>query len=212
MEYIIALLTGAATFAACIFFILRRQNAKQTPPNQNPAIIRAEKERAETKERIEALIRENGEEVRRIMEKINRYAKILILAMLPAAASGQASQIEIPKMNYKDVFAVNKPGLIFSHADSIIIITPERHRFYEGLIQDAIRLSKHYEVMLAGKDTLLQMEQARAAGAESMLADCGASLEQTRSKTRGGWFGTTGKILAASIIAIVAIGVYAKVF
>lgn len=204
-ELIFAFITGAASLAVIVFLLDRNRAVKKTR-QQNT--VRNEEDR----KRIEANIAKHGEEVRRIMEKINRYRNVLIFVIPASLAGAQPASMKIPPLNYKDVLAINQRGPLLNYADSIVVISPERYRFYEGLILDAVQLSEHYEAMLSGKDSLLQNARAQLVEADDLLKQCGDDLEELRRKKAGGWFGTTGKMLATGIIAIIAVMVYAKVF
>lgn len=196
MEYLLAFLTGAATLAACLFFILRNQKVKDTRAKNT---IKTDADR----KRIEANIASHGEEVRRIMEKINRYKNAVIILFFPIAAFGQIEpprHIPIPELNYKDVMAINKKGLLFNYADSIVVINPERHRFYEGLMLDIVNLNAHYEAVVAGKDSIIELTAGQLRESDDLLNQCAADLEALRKDDGGGWLGMGAKALLASVI------------
>ena len=195
---LLAFVTGAATLAAVVFFILRRQDAKNTRRKYE---IKNNQDRA----RIERNIAEHGEEVRRIMDKINRYKNVVVVLFFPLAAFGQPSSMAIPPLNYKDVVAINRQGVIMNHADSIVVINPERYRFYEGLIVDITNLNAHYEAIVAGKDSIIDLTAKQLRESDDLLNQCATDLESKTQKKGGSWLGATGSVVGGLLLGIIAV-------
>ena len=195
---LLAFATGAATLAVVVFFILRRQDTKNARRKYE---IKDDKDRA----RIERNIAEHGEEVRRIMDKINRYKNVVVVLFFPLAAFGQPSSMAIPTLNYKDVVAINRQGVIMNHADSIVVISPERYRFYEGLIVDITNLNAHYEAIVAGKDSVIELTTNQLRESDDLLNQCATDLNAKNEKKGGSWLGATGSVVGGLLLGIVAV-------
>lgn len=200
---LLAFVTGAATLAAVVFFILRRQDTQATRRKYE---IKDDKDRA----RIERNIAEHGEEVRRIMDKINRYKNVVVVLFFPLAAFGQSSSMTIPPLNYKDVIAINRQGVIMNHTDSIVVINPERYRFYEGLLIDITNLSQHYEAIVASKDSIIDLTQKQLRESDDLLNQCATDLNAMREPKESGWLGGTGRVMLALIIGLASVAVGIK--
>lgn len=198
---LLAFVAGAATLAAVVFFILRRQDNQATRQKYE---IKNDQDRA----RIERNIAEHGEEVRRIMDKINRYKNAVIILFFPIAAMGQ--QATIPQLDYKDVIAINKPGIVMNYADSLIAINPERYRFYEGLIIDITNLSQHYEAIVASKDSIIELNQKQLRESDDLLNQCATDLNAMREPKDNGWLGGTGRVMLGLIIGLASVAVGIK--
>lgn len=195
---LLAFVTGAATLAAVVFFILRRQDVKNASRKYE---IKDDKDRA----RIERNIAEHGEEVRRIMDKINRYKNVVVVLFFPLAAFGQPSGMAIPPLNYKDVVAINRQGVVMNHADSIVVISPERYRFYEGLIVDITNLNAHYEAIVAGKDSIIDLTTNQLRESDDLLNQCATDREAKTQKKGGSWLGATGSVVGGLLLGVIAV-------
>ena len=201
MENLLFFAAGALTLAVCLFFFYQNKRVKK---------YRAEHEikNADDRKRIEADLKAHFDEIERIMANINKYKNVLLF-MLPIPAMAQP--MAIPKLQYKDVISISTKGLIYNYADTAIVISPERYRFYEGLIQDITLLNAHYEAVVAGKDSIIDLTIAQLRESDDLLNECGTKLEAERSKKPGA-IKVIGQCVAAAIVGLGGIVLGSKFF
>lgn len=199
MPIIAAIFTAVAVLGLIAFLINRNEAVNNTRRGNQ---IKDDADRR----RMEREITKHGEEVKRIMEKINRYKNVLVLLVFPLAGWGQSSTgMKIPELNYKDVIFINSRGFVMNYADSVVVINPERYRFYEGLLMDITNLNGHYEAIIANKDSIIELTQNQLQESDDLLNQCANELNAARQKKNEGWLGGTGRVLLGLIIGTAAV-------